>query len=144
MCSCEKSCSRVYASLLVILHFSTAALRLTAAGGEQLLTDDLYYAKEFSQVNLECFGSGNLEWTSSTGFDIPLDELGEIHQSYDHTRDALSLVIANFTSDHTAVYTCTTDLTDDYDRQIALSILITNCELMPNEWTINFLLIHAI
>lgn len=103
-------------------------MRLFARG--ELLITDLYYIDELSEVNLECFGTGNLEWTSSNGLEIPRDESSSIHQLYDHTRDALSVDILNFTSINNAVYTCKTDLTDAYERPISLSLLVTNCRLM--------------
>ena len=86
-----------------------------------------------SHIRLECFGTGNLQWTSSTGLEIPSDRSGDIYQSYDHTRDALALVIQNFTISNTAVYTCVSDLTDVFNSNpISLSLFLTNCECVYN------------
>ena len=85
--------------------------------------------EEETRVRLECFGTGILQWTSSTGLEIPSDMSGNVYQSYDHTRDALALVIRNFTTINTAVYTCASDLDNVLNNgPVLLSLLITNCE----------------
>ena len=64
-----------------------AVLRLEDATMQQV--NDLYFVEDQSSVRLECFGSGNLQWNSSTGLEIPVATSGNIYQSYDSTRDAL-------------------------------------------------------
>ena len=93
------------------------------------ITGGLLRVEDLSQVAVECLGTGNLEWTSSTGFEISQDESDDVHQSYDPTRDALSLVIRNFTDFYAATYTCRTDLVDGYGRSISRSWLITSGEV---------------
>ena len=90
--------------------------------------NELYFAEEESEVTLECFGTGSLKWTSSTGSEIEFDESENIFQLYDPTRDALALTIKNFTSLTTDVYTCMTDLTDAHNNSITVSVLITSCK----------------
>ena len=90
--------------------------------------NDLYFVEDQSSVRLECFGSGNLQWNSSTGLEIPVATSGNIYQSYDSTRDALSLVIRNFTSITTSTYTCITDLTDTLNSPITEAVLVTSCK----------------
>ena len=90
--------------------------------------NDLYSVENEARVRLECYGTGNLQWTSSTGLEIPLAGSGDIYQSYDHTRDALALVIQNFTSTTIATYTCVTDLIDAHNTPISISVLITSCK----------------
>ena len=92
------------------------------------LNSDLYFVEDQLRVRLECFGTGNLQWSSSTGLEISLNRSGDIYWSYDHTRDALALVIQNFTASYTAVYTCTSDLTVFDSDPLSLSLLITSCE----------------
>ena len=89
---------------------------------------DLHFVEDQSRVRLECFGTGNLQWSSSTGLEISSNQSGDIYWSYDHTRDALALVIQNFTTNYTAVYTCTSDLTNVLGSKLPLSLLITSCE----------------
>ena len=89
--------------------------------------NDLYFIENEARVRLECFGTGNLQWSSSTGLQILSDMSGNIHQSYDHARDALTLVIQNFTS-VTITYTCMTDLTDAHNSPITVSVLIASCK----------------
>ena len=90
---------------------------------------DLYSVQSEASVRLECRGTGTLQWNSSTGLQIPSDTSSNVHQAYyDHTRDALALVIQNFTSITTATYTCTTTLTDAHNSPITSSILITSCK----------------
>ena len=108
-----------------MFHYA-ATLRLYNDGME--VVNDLYKVNDGSRVMLECFGSGNLEWTSATGSAIPLSESGIIYQSYDQTRDALALTIPNFMSTNTAVYTCMTDLTGTYNGPISVSVLISSCK----------------
>ena len=105
-----------------------AALRLVDGG--EAPVNDLYFVEDESGVHLMCFGTGNLEWTSSSGLEIPSGESGNIYQSYDHTRDALTLMIQNFTSTTTATYTCMTDLTDAHNDPITVSVLITTLSLI--------------
>ena len=90
--------------------------------------NELYFAEKESEITLECFGTGSLEWTSSTGSEIKFDESENIYQSYDPTRDALALTIKNFTSLTTDVYTCMTDLTDIHNNPVTESVLITSCK----------------
>ena len=90
--------------------------------------NDLYFVEDESNVRLECYGTGSLQWTSSTGLEIPLASSGNIYQSYDPTRDALSLVIQNFTNITTATYTCMTNLTDAQNNPITVSVLVTSCK----------------
>ena len=90
--------------------------------------NDIYFVEEEAQANLECFGTGQLKWTSSLGFEIPFNMLENVYQSHDQTRDALALTIKNFTGLTTAIYTCTSDLTDTLDNPISVSVLITNSE----------------
>ena len=92
------------------------------------IVEDLHFAEEESSVRLECFGTGSLKWTNSTGLDISSSDLENIYQSYDPTRDALSLVIMNFTSINSATYTCMTNLNDAHNTPLAVSILITSCK----------------
>ena len=90
---------------------------------------DLYPVENEISVRLECRGTGTLQWSSSTtGLQIPSDSSSNVHQAYDHTRDALALVIQNFTSITTATYTCMTNLTDAHNSPITTSILITSCK----------------
>lgn len=84
--------------------------------------------EEESYVSLECFGTGTLEWTRSTGEDISSDESENIYQIYNQRRDVLTLVIRNFTSLTTGVYTCMTNLTDAHNNPITASLLITSCK----------------
>ena len=92
------------------------------------VVSDLYSVENEAQVRLECLGTGTLQWSSSTGSQIWSDESGNIYQSYDHTRDALTLVIQNFTSVNIATYTCMTNLTDAHNSPITASVLITSCK----------------
>ena len=97
--------------------------------GEQIV-GGLHHVEEHSEVVVECLGTGNLYWTSSTGFEISQNWSDDIYQSYDHTRDALALVFHNFTSNYVATYTCTTDLVNVYTAgPISHSLLITNGEV---------------
>ena len=90
---------------------------------------DLYSVQSEASVRLECRGTGTLQWSSSiTGLQIPSDSSGNVYQAYDHTRDALALVIQNFTSITTATYTCMTNLTEAHNSPITSSILITSCK----------------
>ena len=89
---------------------------------------DLYSVENEAHVRLECLGSGTLQWSSSTGLQIQSDGSGNIYQSYDHTRDALTLVIQNFTSVTRATYTCMTNLTNAHNSPITTSVLITSCK----------------
>ena len=89
---------------------------------------DLYSVENEARVRLECFGTGSLQWSSSTGLQIPSDQSGNIYQAYDHTRDALALVIQNFTSVTIATYTCMSNLTDAHNSPITTSVLITSCK----------------
>ena len=86
----------------------------------------LYSVGNEARVRLECLGTGNLQWTSSTGFQIWSDQSGNIYQAYDHTRDALALVIQNFTSVTIDTYTCMTNLADVSNMPITSSVLITS------------------
>ena len=90
--------------------------------------NDLYFVQDQSSVRLECFGSGNLLWNSSTRLEIPQGSSGNIYQSYDSINDVLSLVIQNFTRVTTSTYTCTTDLTDMQNKPITESVLVTSCK----------------
>ena len=107
---------------------------------------DLYHVEDHSRVNLECLGSGNLHWTSSNHLEIPQDMLGDVYQfydvyqSYDHTRDALALVIQNFTSISVGTYACMTNLTDSLGAPISLPLFITNGELI-NDRTLDYCLL---
>ena len=83
---------------------------------------------------MECFGTGDLQWSSSSGLDISSNQSGDIHWSYDHTRDALALVIQNFTASYTAVYTCTSDLAVLGSDPLAFSLLITSCECVDDTY----------
>ena len=89
---------------------------------------DLYSVENEARVRLECFGTGSLQWSSSTGLQILSDQSGNIYQTYDHTRDALALVIQNFTSVTIATYTCMSNLTDAHNSPITTSVLITSCK----------------
>ena len=121
--TCASSYRCPWSLVIDILYFA-AALRLE---DESMLSiSDLYVVEEESRVSLECFGTGRLEWTSSLGFEIPLNVSEEIYQSYDQTRDALALTIKNFTSQTNATYTCTTELTDSQNNPISVSVLITS------------------
>ena len=95
--------------------------------------NDLYFVVDQSSIRLECFGTGTLQWNSSTGLEIPLATSGNIYQSYDPTSDALSLVIRNFTSITTSTYTCMTDLTDMQNNPISESVLVTSCKWRERE-----------
>ena len=92
------------------------------------MVEDIHFAEEESSVRLECFGTGSLEWISSTGLEISSSDLENIYQAYDPTRDALTLVIMNFTSIDVATYTCKTDLNDAHNIPLAVSVLITSCK----------------
>ena len=98
-----------------------------------MMVEDIYFVDDESSVRLECFGSGNLEWSSSIDSEITTSVLENVYQSYDHTRDALALVIRNFTNITTAMYTCMTDLNDTHNRPITISILITSCKQRERE-----------
>ena len=101
---------------------------MTDDRGEQI-SGGLHRVEDHSIVFVECLGTGNLQWTSSTGFEISQDRSDDIYQSYDHTRDALALVIENFTSIYVATYTCATDLVDVYTGPIIpYPLLVTNGE----------------
>ena len=93
------------------------------------LNSDIYSVEDQSSVMLECFGTRNLQWNSSTGLEISLNRSDDIYWSYDHTRDALALVIQNFTISYAAVYTCMSDLFMFDSGHLSLSLLITSCEL---------------
>ena len=95
--------------------------------------NDLYFVKNEARIRLECFGTGNLQWSSSTGLQVLSDTSGNIYQLYDHTRDALTLVIQNFTNIAIATYTCMTNLTDAHNSPITVSILITSCKWRERE-----------
>ena len=119
--------SYLYDNSSYIKFFYVAALRLVDEQS-QVPVEDLHFAEEESSVRLECFGSGSLKWTSSTGLNISSSDLENIHQSYDPTRDALTLVIMNLTSINSATYTCMTNLNDTHNIPLAVSILITSCK----------------
>ena len=108
------------------MFFSTAVLKLYDSRMEEV--DDIFFVANSTRVNLECFGSGTLTWTSSTSSEIWTSESGNIYQLYDQTRDAQALIIRNFTSATTAIYTCTTDLINNYNSLIATSVFITSCK----------------
>ena len=112
-----------------MLQYSAANLEIRI-GTTTEIVEDLYIVAEESAVSLECFGTGTLKWTSSTGEAISSDESENIYWSYDQTRDALALVIRNFTSLTTAVYTCMTNLTDAHTNAITVSLLITSCKII--------------
>ena len=117
--------------VVVACLLNAAALRLIDE--RMLAVSDLYSVENGARLRLECFGTGNLQWTSSTGLEISSDESGNIYRSYDHTRDALTLVIQNFTNDTIATYTCMTDVTDVNGSPITISVLITSCKLKEKE-----------
>lgn len=106
--------------------FDTAALILVDELSQ--IVEDLHFAEEGSSVRLECLGTGNLKWRSSSGLDISSSDLENVYQSYDPTRDALTLVIVNFTSINTATYTCMTNLNDAHNTPLEISIFITSCK----------------
>ena len=107
-------------------YMHAAALRLEDE--RMQLISDLYSVENEARVRLECLGTGTLQWSSSTGSQILSDQSGNIYQTNDHTRDALALVIQNFTSDSIATYACMTDLTDAHNNPITASVLITSCK----------------
>ena len=111
---------------LHIIISNAAMLRF--ADGRGWLNSDLYFVEDESRVSLECFGTGILRWNSSTDLEISLNRSADVYLSYDHTRDALALVIQNFTTSYTAVYTCTSDLTVLGGSPLSSSLLITSCE----------------
>ena len=107
--------------------YSPATLRLI---NNQVEVSDIYPVQDGNSVSLECFGSGALAWNASTGCLIPVGNSGELYQSYDSTRDSLTLVIRRFSSALTAVYSCMTNLTDAHNNPITASVLITNCKAL--------------
>ena len=112
---------------LYISNYYIAAM-LRFADDRGWLSSDLYFVEDESRVSLECFGTGSLWWNSSTGLEISLNRSADIYWSPDHTRDALALVIQNFTTSYTAVFTCTSDLTVLGGGPLSSSLLITSCE----------------
>jgi hypothetical protein len=93
------------------------------------LISDLYSVENEASVRLDCRGTGNLQWSSSNvNLQILSDQSNNIYETFDNARDALALVIRNFTSISITTYTCTTNLTDAHNSPITTSILITSCE----------------
>ena len=126
-----------YCKFIVSLDFCPIAAKLIFADELERPVSDLHFVEDLSRVQLECFGTGNLQWSSSTGLEISSNQSDDIYWSYDHTRDALTLVIQNFTASYAAVYTCTSDLTNVLSmRSDSLSLLITSCECVVNNFYI--------
>ena len=76
-------------------------------------------------MRIECFGTGTLEWSSSSGLDIPSDSQNQKYQQPDYSRGVQTLYINDFSDSVTSTYTCTTDLTNDHLRK---TVYITNCK----------------
>ena len=110
------------------MHACMHAAALRVEDERMQPVSDLYSIENEARVRLECLGSGTLQWSSSTGLQIPSDQSGNIYQTNDHTRDALALVIQNFTSDSIATYTCMTNLTDAHNNPVTATVLITSCK----------------
>ena len=80
-------------------------------------------------MRVECFGSGTLQWTSSTpGLEITSNSQDPIYQQPDHSRSVQTLHIQSFDDDALSIYTCATDLLDSTNNAVQVAVFITNCE----------------
>ena len=85
---------------------------------------------EGADIAIECFGSGDLQWTASNGLEIPVtgdveSESSDIYQAYVSSQDAQFLQIRNFSRSRTAAgYTCQTDLTTQRGAQVEITVTL--------------------
>ena len=85
---------------------------------------------EGADVAIECFGSGDLQWTASNRLEIPVtmdaeSESSSIYQAYVSSRDAQLLQIRNFSRSRTAAgYTCRTDLTIQRGARVEITVTL--------------------
>ena len=85
---------------------------------------------EGADITIECFGSGDLQWTASNGLEIPVtgdveSESSDIYQAYVSSQDAQFLQIRNFSRSRTAAgYTCQTDLTTQRGAQVEITVTL--------------------
>ena len=85
---------------------------------------------EGADIAIECFGSGDLQWTASNGLEIPgirdaEPESSNIYQVYISSRDAQLLQIRNFSRSRTAAgYTCRTDLTIQRGARVEITVTL--------------------
>jgi hypothetical protein len=97
--------------------------------GEPRPFQGLYTVPEGADITIECFGSGDLQWTASNGLEIPIgdadSESSSIYQVYVSSRDAQLLQIRNFSRSRTAAgYTCRTDLTTQRGAQVEIALTL--------------------
>lgn len=82
---------------------------------------------EEADVILECYGSGDLQWTASNGQEIPTrdSESRNIYQIHVNSRDVQVLQIRNFSRNSNAAgYTCTTDLTTQRGASVEITVTL--------------------
>ena len=109
----------------------TAVLTLSATNtvtGQTILFSDVISQPEGSQFIVVCTGSGDIQWTSSTGSRILSNSSDDLYQTHDITSSQLTLTFRNFSVSQIAVYTCESPLRDVSNVLITESVLITNCE----------------
>ena len=81
-----------------------------------MIENGLAYVSENSRVEIVCSGGGALNWESSTGVVIPVENNNlsppsNIFQRFDISTDEQILVIQSFSSvNDVAIYTCESDL----------------------------------
>ena len=98
--------------------------------GERRPFQESITVPEGADVAIECFGSGDLQWTASNGLEIPVSrdvesESSSIYQAYVSSRDAQLLQIRNFSRSRTAAgYTCRTDLTIQRGARVEITVTL--------------------
>lgn len=108
----------------------TSAARLLVhvnISGEPRPFQDSITIPEGANVTIECFGSGDLQWTASNEQEIPTQnaESSNIYQIYVSSRDAQVLQIRNFSrSRNAAEYTCRTDLTIQGGARVEITVTL--------------------
>ena len=86
-----------------------------------------------SYVEIQCAGSGDLTWESSSG--TAITETGNIapqfniYQTHDPINNIQSLVIRDFSPSDIAIYTCRTDLTVN-GVSLKESVFISICKFI--------------
>ena len=88
---------------------------------------ELITVPEKADVILECYGSGDLQWTASNGQEIPTRDLesSNIYQIYVSSQDVQLLQIRNFSrNSNVAGYTCMTDLTTQRGTSVEITVTL--------------------
>ena len=109
-------------------HYITAAqlYLVINVSGEPHPLRDMITVDSGAEVTIECFGSGDLQWTSSTGQEVSTDmESSNLYQLFISSRDVQVLHIRNFSSSNAAAtYTCTTNLTSESGDTVEIAVTL--------------------